>query len=321
MVVAAFFFSVMAACVKWAGRHYGIAEIVLYRSLIGAAILYTFVLWRGSAMSAGPPQAHRVPPRGAGAQRPGANAYSLATPLAGLHLRRGISGTVALALWFYATTILPLGTAMTLNYASSLYLAAIVIGISLRQRKRVDMKLAAAVIVGFIGVLLVLQPSFSRDQWIVALAGLFSGILAAVAYWNVRELGQLGEPEWRTVFYFSLMGTLLGLAGSLVSGFSTHTSEGALLLVGVGVSALLAQLAMTRAFGSVHTLLVANLQYSAIVFASILGVALFGDRIPLIGWISIAVIIVSGVAASTFTARRRITGPAEVIDVEPAAEK
>lgn len=137
----------------------------------------------------------------------------------------------------------------------------------------------------------------------------------------MRELGQLGEPEWRTVFYFSLTGMLLGLAGSLVTGFTTHTWEGGVLLLGVGVSALLAQLAMTRAYGSVHTLLVANLQYSAIVFASILGVALFGDRIPVIGWIGIAVIIASGVAASTFTARRRATGPAEVTEIETAAEK
>lgn len=303
MVVAAFFFSVMGACVKWAGRYYGVAEIVLYRSLIGVVILSVFVLLRGSA------------------RRTNGNAFSLATPLAWLHLRRGITGSTALALWFYATLILPLGTAMTLNYASSLYLAAAVIGISMHQRKHVDIRLAVAVIVGFAGVLLVLQPSVSRDQGVAALAGLFSGVLAAVAYWNVRELTQLGEPEWRTVFYFSLTGTLLGLAGSLVSGFAAHTSEGALLLLGVGVSALLAQLAMTRAYGSVHTLLVANLQYSAIVFASILGVALFGDRIPLIGWIGIAVIIASGVAASTFTARRRVAGPAEVTDVEPAAEK
>jgi len=294
MVVAAFLFSVMGACVKWAGRHYGIAEIVLYRSLIGAVILYVFVLWRGATLS---------------------------TARLGMHLRRSVNGTVALALWFYATTLLPLGTAMTLNYASSLYLAAAVVGIALHRSQRVDKKLVWAVVAGFVGVLLVLQPSFSRDQGVVALAGVFSGVFAAVAYWHVRELGQLGEPEWRTVFYFSLTGTVLGLAGSLMTGFSSHNREGALLLAGVGVSALLAQLAMTRAYGSRHTLLVANLQYSAIVFASIIGVALFGDQIALIGWIGIAVIIFSGVMASTVTARRRHSAPAEITSIEPSAEK
>jgi len=294
MVVAAFLFSVMGACVKWAGRHYGIAEIVLYRSLIGAVILYVFVLWRGT---------------------------SLSTPHVSMHIRRSIAGTVALALWFYATTLLPLGTAMTLNYSSSLYLAAAVVGVALHQGQRVDAKLAFAVVAGFAGVLLVLQPSFSRDQGVVALAGVLSGVLAAVAYWHVRELGQLGEPEWRTVFYFSLTGTVLGLAGSLMTGLSSHSGDGVLLLAGVGVSALLAQLAMTRAYGSRHTLLVANLQYSAIVFASIIGLTLFGDQISVIGWVGIAVIIVSGVLASTVTARRHNSAPAEITSVEPAAEK
>jgi len=294
MIAAAFFFSIMGACVKWAGDYYEVAEIVFYRSLIGAVLLYAFVAWRKT---------------------------SLATPLAKTHLLRGVAGTAALALWFYTTTLLPLGTAMTLSYASSLYVAAAVIGRALRRHARVDARLAAAVIVGFIGVLLVLQPSFSRDQIVVALAGLLSGMLAAVAYWNVRKLGRLGEPEWRTVFYFSLTGTVLGLAGSLISGFSTHTTTGALLLIGVGVFALLAQLSMTRAYGKGHTLLVANLQYSAIVFASIFGVLLFGDRIPVIGWIGIAIIVFSGAAASTFAARRGTPGAAEVSEIEPAAEK
>ena len=314
MVVAALLFSIMGACVKWAAQYYGVAEIVFYRSLIGAVILYVFTLWRQAAMRAAGPRAYRD-------ATPQIQAFSLATPYAGMHFRRSVNGTIALALWFYATTLLPLGTAMTLNYASSLYLAAAVIGIAIHRRREIDIKLAAAVLVGFVGVLLVLQPSFSRDQGLAALAGLLSGVFAAIAYWHLRDLGQLGEPEWRTVFYFSLTGSLLGLIGSMISGLSAHTPEGALLLAGVGLTALLAQLAMTRAYGSGHTLLVANLQYSAIVFASVLGVAWFGDHIAPFAWIGIAIIILSGVAASTFTARRRQSGPAEVVDVEPVAEK
>ena len=314
MVVAGLLFSIMGACVKWAGQYYGVAEIVFYRSLFGVVILYAFTLWRQSAMRAESSSTHREP-------MPRVHAFSLTTPHAGMHFRRSVNGTIALGLWFYATTLLPLGTAMTLNYASSLYLAAAVIGIAIHQRRQIDSKLAAAVLVGFVGVLLVLQPSFSHDQGSAALAGLLSGVFAAVAYWHLRDLGRLGEPEWRTVFYFSLTGTLLGLIGSLISGLSTHTPEGALLLAGVGLSALLAQLAMTRAYGSGHTLLVANLQYSAIVFASILGVAWFGDHVPPFAWIGIAIIILSGVAASTLTAHRRQSGPAKIVDVEPAAEK
>ena len=202
MVVAGFLFSIMGACVKWAGQYYGIAEIVFYRSLIGAVILYGFVLWRRSPARAGALSVSGATSR--------VHTLSLATPHAGMHFRRSVNGTIALALWFYATTLLPLGTAMTLNYASSIYLAAAVIGIAIHQRRQVDVKLAAAVLVGFVGVLLVLQPSFSHDQGFAALAGLLSGVFAAVAYWHLRDLGRLGEPEWRTVFYFSLTGSCLG---------------------------------------------------------------------------------------------------------------
>ena len=107
------------------------------------------------------------------------------------------------------------------------------------------------------------------------------------------------------VFYFSLTGAILGGLGSLPSGFTEHTAQGAMLLGFIGISTLLAQLAMTRAYGQGRTLTAANLQFSAIVFASLLGVVLFDDRIPLIGWAGVAVIIASGIASTALTARRR----------------
>ncbi|MGE5161713.1 MAG: DMT family transporter [Betaproteobacteria bacterium] len=278
MLVASVLFSVMGACVKLAGRHYGVTEILFYRSLIGAACLFAFAHFRG---------------------------MSLATPLAGLHLSRGIVGTAAVFLWFYATTVLPLGTALTLNYTSPLFLALIVMGVAMRSSARVDWPLMAAVGVGFVGVLLVLQPNFAPGQAVGAAAGLFSGVLSAVAYWQVKALGERGEPEWRVVFYFSLTGAILGGLGSLALGFTEHTPAGAGLLLVIGIATLLAQLAMTRAYGQGRTETAASLQFSAVVFASFLGVTLFDDEIPLVGWAGIAVIVASGIASTALTARRR----------------
>ena len=125
--------------------------------------------------------------------------------------------------------------------------------------------------------------------------------------WYVRMLGKLGEPEWRTVFYFALSGTVLGLIGTVIGGFSPHDARGLALLIGVGVTATLAQLAMTRAYAYGHTLVVANLQFAAVVAASLIGIAAFGDHIPLVGWIGIATIIVSGVASTVLIAHQRVT--------------
>jgi S-adenosylmethionine uptake transporter len=278
MVVASLLFAMMGACVKLAGRHYGVSEMLFYRSLIGAVCLLAFVLARG---------------------------LSLATPHARMHLARGTVGTAAVALWFYATTVLPLGTALTLNYTSPLFLALIVVGFAARAGGRIDWPLMGTVAVGFAGVILVLQPDFAPAQARGAAGGLLSGVLSAIAYWQVKELGERGEPEWRVVFYFSLTGAILGGLGTLPSGFTRHTPSGLLLLGFIGVSTLLAQLAMTRAYGQGRTLTAANLQFSAIVFASLLGVWLFDDRIPLVGWAGIAVIVASGVASTALTPRRR----------------
>jgi S-adenosylmethionine uptake transporter len=291
MLAAAVLFSVMGAMVKFAIQQYGVLEVVFYRSLIGVVVLYAYVRWRRT---------------------------TLATPVARTHLTRGAVGTAALSLWFYATGALPLGTAMTLNYTSPLFLAALAAGVAMRSGDRVDWRLVAAILVGFVGVVLLLQPTYSSAQAVAATAGLVSGILSAVAYWYVRTLGRLGEPEWRTVFYFALSGTVIGFIGTVVQGFSAHDGRGVALLAGVGITATLAQLAMTRAYAYGHTLVVANLQFVAVVAASLIGIAVFGDHIPLIGWIGIAIIILSGASSTVLIARQRPT-PADEAKPRPPA--
>jgi S-adenosylmethionine uptake transporter len=295
MVFASALFAVMGACVKLASQYYSVAEIVFYRSAIGAVILFAFVRASGG---------------------------SLRTPVPWMHASRGAVGTLSLSLWFFATAVLPLGTAMTLNFSSPLFLAAFAVLAALVAGRRVQWPLALAVATGFVGVVLVLQPSLRTDQTVAGIAGLVSGVLSAAAYWHVKELGKLGEPEWRTVFYFSLSGVALGLAGTLVTGFSSHSWRGAALLAAVGVTATAAQLAMTRAYGRGRTLLTANLQFSAVVFAAALGELVFSDRIPPIGYLGIAVIVASGVLA-TFVSMRPLR-PAlhgRVPLAEPSTEK
>lgn len=294
MLVAALLFALMGVCVKFATRDYGVMELVFYRGLIGCAGIALFTRARNA---------------------------TLATPVPWLHLRRGAVGTVSLGLWLYATSLLPLGTAMTLNYSSPLFLAAFTVAAALMAGRRAHWGMAAAVLVGFAGVILVLQPSFDGAQSNAALAGLASGVMAALAYWHIKELGRLGEPEWRIVFYFAASGVVLGLIGALVVGFSPLTPRGVVLLLAVGLTATLAQLAMTRAYGHGRTLLTANLQFSAIVFASILGMAVFDDRLGLASWLGIGLIIASGVIATILSARRaRPEQPVEET-IEPDVDK
>src|SRR5471032_759592 len=89
--------------------------------------------------------------------------------------------------------------------------------------QRVDPRLVATVLVGFVGVALVLHPAMDRDQLAPGLTGLASGMLSALAYLQVTTLGRVGEPEIRVVFYFSCGSFLAGLVLSILGGVHAHT--------------------------------------------------------------------------------------------------
>ncbi|MBP7502003.1 MAG: EamA family transporter, partial [Aquabacterium sp.] len=137
------------------------------------------------------------------------------------------------------------------------------------------------------------------------LIGLASGMLSAMAYLQVTALGKAGEPEIRVVFYFSLMGSLMGAATWLLlpgqinptplAEIPTHSW---LALFGVGVFATVAQLLMTRAYARGSTLVNANLQYLGIVHAGLLGTVLFGETLGLDALLGMALIVGSGMVAA-----------------------
>ena len=284
MIVAALLFSLMGVAVKLASSQYDTWEIVFYRGLIGVMVMGGMI-----ALHARRTQ--------------GSIRDALITRRIGMHLTRGISGTLSVTLWFFSIAGLPIATAMTISSSSPLFIGAWIAWTAHRAGGRIDVMMTVALVGGFIGVMLLLQPTFASDQWIFAILGTTGAALTAIAYLSVKALGQAGEPNARIVFYFSAMNAVVGLAGSLVFGFHPHDLRGFILLACVGVTAALAQLAMTRAYASGGTLLTANLGFSSIVFASIWGIAIFGDVIRLDSAIGMAIIIVSGVLATLMTAR------------------
>ncbi len=291
MLSAAFLFSVMGACVKLASTRFSISEIVMYRGLIGVIMLSLLVIQRGA---------------------------SLRTAFVWEHVWRGVVGVVSLWLWFYGISRLPLATAVTLNYMSPIWMAAFLFCAGWWHSKdHVEWPLVGAILLSFVGVTLVLQPAFEAKQWLGAATTLFSGMLSAAAYLQVRRLSQLGEPEYRVVFYFAAINLLAGLIGSATTaadpGIDTwHALDayGAALILVMGVSATLAQMAMTRAYGTGKTLVVANLQYTGIIFSSVWGMLLWGDRFDWHVWLGMAVILASGLAVTYYNTRKTERGVA-----------
>ena len=272
MVLSTLLFALMAVAVKLASEHYSAAEIVLYRGLIGASMMGVLARRR------------RV---------------SLATQVPGMHLWRCSVGVAALLLWYVAIGGLPLATAITLNYMSSVWIAVFLVVGALRGAARVDARVVGTVLAGFVGVGLVLQPTWARDQIGMGLIGLASGLLSALAYMQLAALGRAGEPELRVVFYFSLGSVLAGLMVALAAGgLHRHDASGLALLLAVGVLATLAQLLLTRAYAVGAPLVNASLQYLGIVFSFLFGVGLFGDPVHAAALAGAALIVASGVTAT-----------------------
>lgn len=284
MVCAALLFSVMGVCVKLASVQYGAGEIVVYRSLVGLALMGAVLRWRG---------------------------IGFGTTVPAMHFWRSLSGSAALCLWFYAIGGLPLATAMTLNYMSSVWIALFLVGgVVLLGPARggtaggIDGRLVAAVLAGFAGVALVLRPTLEQDQLWHGLMGLLSGLLSAIAYLQVTALGRVGEPGVRIVFYFSAAGVIAG-AGLTVftDGPSAHDLRGAALLLTIGLLATSAQWMMTSAYANGATLGIAALQYLGIVFGFGFGVWLFDDPVTTMSLAGMALIVGAGVAATQLRGR------------------
>ena len=292
MLAASLFFATMAVSVKIASAWFSASELVFWRGLIGMVVMAAWARSQGS---------------------------SLATRYPGMHAWRSLVGVLSLGAWFYAIAGLPLATAMTLNYMSSVWIAAFLVGgmlIAWNPRSGAPLPgrqgvLAATVLAGFAGVVLMLRPTMEQHQVFAGLVGLLSGLLSAFAYLQVMALGKIGEPEVRTVFYFALGSALAGGIGMVVGGVSPWDWGSAVWLLPIGLFASLGQWCMTRAYSQGATLVVANLQYSGIVFGAIYSVLLFDERVPLAGWAGMALIVASGVAATVLRARAAPDAPAE----------
>ncbi len=289
MILATLLFATMGVGVKFAAQSFNVSELVFYRGLI--SIVFTAAVMRASDTP-------------------------LRTPVLAMQAWRTLAGTLALGAWFYAIAQLPLATAVTLNYMSSVWIAVFVVaaGFWTRtlgargpaiERSAVNPQrqglLALTVLAAFAGVVMLLRPTLGQNQLFAGVVGLLSGVGAALAYLQVNALARAGEPATRTVFYFAIgtaVGGLIGMVFMGVTPWANISAAAAWWIVPIGVLATVAQWCMTRAFSQGPTLVAANLQYSGIVFAAIYGVVLFGDMIPWIGWVGMALIVASGIAAT-----------------------
>ncbi|MBN8441566.1 MAG: DMT family transporter [Thauera sp.] len=279
MIVASLLFACMGVCVKLGATRFSTGELVFYRGAVSVLMMLVAARLQG---------------------------VTLSTPHWRMQLSRSASGSIALMSYFFAIGALPLATAATLSYTSPIFVALL---LALVFGERLRWPVMASVLLGFAGVALLLRPTLLPGQWLGAAVGLGSGAIASLAYISVRELGRVGEPEVRTVFWFSLVTTLLGLTWAATGEIHRPDGEGLAILLGVGLFGGLAQVAMTRSYRYGRTVVSASLSYSTVIFASVFGMLLWDEHLALGGWLAIGLIIASGISVSLASRRPSEAAP------------
>lgn len=275
MALGAIFFSIMGMCIKLAASRYGTMEILFYRGLIGVLLFANILHWQGVNWKTQHPM---------------------------LHLRRIVAGFIAMSLWFYTIAKLPFAIAMMLNNMSSVWMGCLVLlGAWWHTKKLVHGKLFVVLLIGFGGVVLLLNPNTDDSHAALPAAlGLLSGLISAIAYQQVKKLGAVGEPELRTVLYFSTGTMFMGLLGVLLlqGGFTAWQFPLFWALPTAGVFAAMGQWCLTRAYSKGATLVVSNLQYLGLVFSALIGVFWFEEHLSASRWLGMAIIICCGIIAT-----------------------
>jgi drug/metabolite transporter (DMT)-like permease len=279
MLLAALGFSIMGGAAKALKESFNAGQLVFWRNSVGLIVLiFSF------------------------AQRAPVNAGSKPLRL----LFRGLMGTAALYTLLYCIMHLPLGTAMSYNLTSALFIALFSFFLF---REYAGSKVLLGVLIGFTGMLLIYKPNIDLP-WYYHFAGLISGISSAIAYLTVGKLTQYYDTRVIvasfvatgvvTPLLFVLVKFLLQLPADELFFIDWRWPSGnewwwVLLL---GTAALFGQYFVTKAYGADKAGIVSAISYANIPFSIVIGMMLgdaFPDSISIIG---ICCIIGSGVLIS-----------------------
>ena len=242
-------FSLMDVIVKWS-IDYPIGQVLFFRGFFGI-VFYFFVIPKN--------RLH--------------NFYQTKRP--GLHILRCTSGLIALVAIFIALRELPLATVVSISFAAPIFTTIFSIFF---LSEKVGVFRWLAVLVGFVGILIITEPGISQLNIFYVFPIIFCLGLSYVAI-TIRQLSTT-EPVWLISFYFSLSITLLSLV-TIPQGWVMPSLNHLILLSLIGVFGGVANLWLSQSYKYSEVSLVTPLKYLALVFAIIFGYFIW-DEIPTI---------------------------------------
>ena len=242
-------FSLMDVIVKWS-VDYPIGQVLFFRGFFGI-IFYFFIIPKERFY----------------------NFYETKRP--GLHFLRCISGLIALVAIFIALRKLPLATVVSISFAAPIFTTIFSIFL---LREKVGIFRWLAVIIGFVGILVITEPGISQLNIYYIFPIIFCLGLSYVAI-TIRQLSTT-EPVWLISFYFSLSITLLSFT-TISQGWIMPSINDFVLLSFIGIFGGVANLWLSQSYKYSEVSLVTPLKYLALVFAIIFGYFIW-EEVPTI---------------------------------------
>lgn len=254
----------MDASVKWLGAYYPTAQIMFFRCAVALIPVVVIIAMRG----------------GLGV---------LKTQQKGLHLLRSVLGVSSMGLAFYAFSLMPLAEAISILHTAPIFMTALSV---LLLREKVGIRRWSAVIIGFIGMLIVIRPGSAMFAS-GALYMLIAALLIACTTTIIRHLSARDDPVCIT-FYFTLTGVAVSLVAMSIQGWVNPSLHDLALLTLVGLFGGMAQYLMTLSYRHVAIGIVSPLKYLSIVFGGSIAYMVWAEIPDLQSMIGITVIVVSG---------------------------
>lgn len=200
---------------------------------------------------------------------------------------RCLFGTSGLIANFYAIDKLNIADANMLNKLSPFFAILISIPLLKEKPKKVDI---IAVIVAFLGAMLIVRPTGNNLQLVPALIGLYGGFGAGTAYVFVRRLGKKGERTPIIVLCFSAFSTFVTIP-FIAMNFVPLSPAQLLCLIMAGLSATIGQFGITSAYKYAPAKEISVFDYTQVIFAAILGMLFLGELPTLMSFMGYVIII------------------------------
>lgn len=255
-LVATVLFSVMLLLVKLTGeRGIALPETLFWRQALPAVSIFVWLLSRGQL-------------------------YRLKTRRPWIHARRALIGGTGMFLTLGVVRLLPLAEATILGFTTPMF--AVILS-ALMLKEKVGVWRWTAVMMGLVGVVIIAGPDTGSLPLFGVAVGIGAAFMVALVTVQVRDLGRTEEPL-TVVFYFSAFSAPV-LALGLLSTGAHHDTTGWLMLGGIGLTGLFAQIAMTASlrYGSVSSVIVVD--YVQLAWATFWGWLIFNHLPPATTWI------------------------------------